>query len=194
MIDSDTPDAALMTMLGSGDDAALDEVMRRYKGKLFDFIARYLNDADQAADILQETFIRVYFKAGTYDPRYRFSTWLYRIAINLCHDWNRKNKMKRWFGLDAGKEHDSGLAHYSEALAANGIGIEDRVDAVRLLTRVGEEIGRLPHDLRVALVLYVVEENSQERCAELLGVSLKTVETRIYRARKRLAERLAGMQ
>ena len=188
-IKDDASDEELIALVKQGVEPALSSLMNRYKHKLFAFISRYVKDEDAAYDILQETFIRLHFKADTYKPEYTFSTWLYQIAINLCRDWGRKQKVRQIFSLDAPINEDEGSYH--DIIADPASNIEDLTDLRKNLASLDKEIQKLPHKLRTALILFAVEEYSQEKCSEILGVSIKTVETRVYRARKILAEKIA---
>lgn len=185
-----TPDKALIHLVAKGREAALNEIMRRYKHRLHAFIVRYVKDEDVAYDILQETFIRVHFKADTYSPAYEFSTWLYQIAINLCRDWGRKQKIRQFLSLDVmiGNEENISL---HDVISDPHSNIEDLAELRQQLRLLDKEIQRLPHKLKTALILFALEENSQEACAAILGVTPKTVETRVYRARKILTGKLA---
>lgn len=190
-IDYTTEDKTLVRLVSEGCEPALNELMCRYKHKLFAFISRYVKDEDAAYDILQETFIRLHFKAETYRPAYKFSTWLYQIAINLCRDWGRKQKIRQFLSLDAAIGDEDGNATYHEILSDPSGNVEDLADTRQQLHILDQEIQKLPHKLKTALILFAVEENSQGACAELLNITPKTVETRVYRARKILAEKLA---
>lgn len=189
-IKDNTSDEELIALVRQGVEAALNMLMLRYKHKLFAFISRYVKDEDAAYDILQETFIKLHFKADTYKPEYKFSTWLYQIAMNLCRDWGRKNKLRQWLSLDALISDDSEET-YHDIIKGSGSNIEDLTDLKKNLKLLDKEIQKLPHNLKAALILFAIEENSQEECAEILGVTPKTVETRVYRARKILAEKIA---
>lgn len=189
-ISDGTSDETLIAQVQQGIEPALNTIMSRYKHKLFAFISRYVKDEDAAYDILQETFIKVHFKADTYKPEYKFSTWLYQIAMNLCRDWGRKNKLKQWLSLDA-LINDDTEETYHDILADQNSNIEDLTDLRKNLKLLDKEIRKLPHNLKTALILFAIEEYSQEKCAEILSVTPKTVETRVYRARKILAEKIA---
>ena len=189
-IREDTPDKDLIYLVTQGNELALNEIMRRYKHKLFAFISRYVKDEDAAYDIVQETFIRVYSKADSYNPSYKFSTWLYQIAINLCRDYGRKQKLRQAFSLDAPVSEEEG-GSYHDILPDPSSNVEDLTDLRQNLATVSQEIQKLPHKLKTALILFAIEEHSQEKCAEILGVTVKTVEARVYRARKILAEKVA---
>jgi RNA polymerase sigma-70 factor (ECF subfamily) len=183
-------DKQLIGLVADGHEPALNELMRRYKHKLFAFIFRYVKDEDAAHDILQESFIRLHFKADSYSPAYKFSTWLYQIAINLCRDWGRKQKVRQFLSLDT-SIGDDGVSHYHDIIADSDNNIEDLVDTRQQLKIIDQEIAKLPHKLKTALILFALEGNSQETCAQLLSTTPKTVETRVYRARKILAKKLA---
>ena len=91
----DDPDLPLIQALQRGTDRTLDELMQRHKEPLFRFIYRYVLNEEEARDLLQETFIRVYFKRDQYRPSAKFSTWLYHIALNLCRDHARSHAGKQ---------------------------------------------------------------------------------------------------
>ena len=188
-INEKTSDSNLIRLLCKGEEAALNEIMWRYKHKVFAFICRYVRDEDAAYDIVQEVFIRVYFKAESYNSSYKFSTWLYQIAINLCRDWGRKQKIRQFFSLDAPINDGEG-GSYHDIIAAPDDNSEDIAGFRKNLEILDKEIEKLPHKLKTALILFVIEENSQEQCAEILGVTIKTIETRVYRARKFLAKKI----
>lgn len=171
-------DRELAARLARGDHAALDAIMGRYKKRLYQFIRRYLRDDEAAYDVLQETFIRLFYHAGRYDPAYRFSTWLYQIALNLCRDHARKHRNSLHAPLTG--EEPGGPEGDAERAAGSR----------QELILVQREIARLPHKLKAALVAFAVEENSRGACAEILGISPRAVEARVYRARKILSEKL----
>jgi RNA polymerase sigma-70 factor (ECF subfamily) len=179
------PDLPLLRELQQGNDAALDSLMERHSGGLFRFIYRYVLNEEDARDLLQETFVRAYFKRHQFQPRARISTWLYRIALNLCRDHARSRPTKE------GKLTES-LALPREEIAGASRTPSDHAETNEDLILLEKAIHSLPHDLRTALILAVLEEKPQEECARLLGVSRKAVETRVYRARKLLAERLSS--
>ena len=85
-------DRTLVNRLRSGDDFALNEIMQRYKERIYRLAWRYVGNEDAVLDVTQETFTKLYFNIDKYDPSYKFSTWLFQIAVNLCRDHLRKNK------------------------------------------------------------------------------------------------------
>jgi RNA polymerase sigma factor (sigma-70 family) len=144
-----------------------------------------LGNEDAALDVTQETFTKLYFNIDKYDPAYKFSTWLFQIAVNLCRDHLRKNKNHvRNVSLDALSEGGSGDWQRSDE------NIEASLQSKQQLALLRQEIERLPDTLKEAFILFALEERTQNECAEILDVSAKTVETRVYRARKILSEKL----
>ncbi len=183
-------DGEVMLALQSGQDKALDELMRRYKQPLFHFVMRYTRDEDTSYDIVQETFFRVYNKAESFNPAYKFKTWLYQIALNLCRDYARKKKLQSFISLDTwmGGDEEDGSLH---DILASDENIESLSEHRQTLKLLENQIDRLPHKLKTALILFALENHSQEECARILGITPKTVEMRVYRARKILLQTLS---
>ncbi|NBX72845.1 MAG: sigma-70 family RNA polymerase sigma factor [Alphaproteobacteria bacterium] len=178
-------DYALVKRLSSGDDFALNEIMQRYKERVYRLSWRYVGNEEAALDVTQETFTKLYFNIEKYDPAYKFSTWVFQIAVNLCRDHLRKNKNHaRNVSYDALSESGSGDWQQSEE------NIEASFQSKQQLAHLRQEIERLPDTLKEAFILFALEERTQNECAEILNVSAKTVETRVYRARKILSEKL----
>lgn len=182
-------DGDLMLALQQGRDFVLDELMKRHKQPLFHFVTRYTRDEDTAYDIVQEAFFRVYTRAETYNPSYRFKTWLYQITLNLCRDHARKKRLQSVLSLDAWTDDaDKGSLH---DILASGENVESLTEHRQTLKILEKQIDKLPHKLKTALILFALEDRSQEECARILGVTPKTVETRVYRARKILLQKLS---
>lgn len=178
-------DVALVKRLRSGDDFALNEIMHRYKERIYRLAWRYVGNEDAALDVTQETFTKLYFNIDKYDPAYKFSTWVFQIAVNLCRDYLRKNKNHtRNVSLDALNESGAGDWQRSDE------NIEAGFLTRQQLTLLRREIDLLPDTLKEAFILFAIEERTQAECAAILDVSAKTVETRVYRARKILSEKL----
>lgn len=176
-------DGDLVARAAGGEQVAFTALMRRYKEPLYRLIRRHVGDADESYDVLQESFVSAWGALVRYDSGRSFYVWLARIALNKCRDRGRRLFVRRLVrgatSLDAvGDVADP--APLADALAI------DR-DA---LTRLDRAISALPAKLKEPLILTTLEELSQAEAAALLGVSIKTVETRVYRARQRLAATL----
>lgn len=167
-----------------GDEAGLNELMARHQEALHRFAYRYLGNAADADEVVQETFVRAWFKAGSFQPRGKVRTWLFSIAANLCRD--RLRLAHRRISTLPVDEERTAQGQAGQIVAAS----DSRTAARDDLQRLQAEIHRLPHKLKAALILCVLEGHSHEEAATLLGVSTKAVELSIYRARKQLRERL----
>ncbi|MGA7392917.1 MAG: RNA polymerase sigma factor [Terrimicrobiaceae bacterium] len=179
------PDLPLVRALQAGDDSALNELIRKYQQPLFGFICRYTGDEETARDILQETFVRLYFGVRRFKPRAKFATWLYSIAMNLCRDDARSKQRRQSYATESLDVND---LHRRVPFADRAP--DSDASSREQLAMLQKAIEELPHDLRTALLLFAVEGHSQWECAELLGISPKAVETRVYRARKILGKKI----
>lgn len=183
MAKTDDPDFEWVRALQNGDDAALNELMARHRLPLVRFLHRYTRSAAVAEDLAQETFVRAYFHIGDFKPSARFSTWLYRIGVNLARDYARSKQFKR--ALRNEPIPESGTAWELPDTASLP---SDQARAAEELKCVYRLIHELPHPLKSAFLLTVIEERSQKEVAEILGITPKAVETRVYRARSLLSE------
>ncbi|MFN3780089.1 MAG: RNA polymerase sigma factor [Brevundimonas aurantiaca] len=165
-----------------GDRAAFSALMASTMGDLHRFIRRYVGEESEAHDLLQETYTAAWLAIGRYDPSRPFEAWLRTIAVNKCRDWARKRTVRRIISGMTGLE-DREVADLPEPAPL----AEARIDDRRRLALVDGAIGRLPDGLKAPLLLSVMEGRSQGDIAAILGVSVKTVETRIARARRKLA-------
>ena len=184
------PDLPLLEALVAGEDLALNELIRRHQAALFSFAFRYLRDATAAHDVVQECFVRLYFKAASFKPGSTVKTWLYTIATNLCRD------RLRWLGrrrndvaLDAPTVAGNGKTRV-EAADTSPLPSEQTAQADRFEV-LQRAIDLLPHNLRLAVVLCSLEGKTHQEAAEILGTTPKTIELRIYHAKAKLRELLA---
>lgn len=185
-------DRRLMEALQSGDDSALDQIMARYREPIFGFAFRQLANESAAADVAQETFVRVYVHRTKFKPHGTFRSWLYRIASNLCVDHARRLWRTQGVSLDAKSE--SGTEHaLGEFLVATDLAPDLAAAAASDIAELQTAIAELPQALREPLVLFALEDRSQQECAELLGISARAVETKVARARALLKTRLSHL-
>jgi RNA polymerase sigma factor (sigma-70 family) len=189
--DRNALDRADMERLASGHDAALNELMARHGEKLFNFLVRALENQEDAADLAQETFVRVYQHRRRFDPRQKFTTWLYSIGSNLVKDRYRWRSRHPAVALDA--EPDGRETSLLDALMDNKPSPTDTAMQVERGEAVRRAVSGLPEELRLPLILAEYEERSHLEIGEILGCSAKAVETRIYRARQHLRKELAGL-
>ena len=187
----DELDVQEMSRLAAGHDAALNELMQRHGEKLFHYLVRSLQNEDDAADLAQETFVKVYQSRTRFDPSQKFSTWLYAIASNLVRDRYRWRSRHPQISLDA--ESNATGDSFRDSFPGGGpspnesVQVEERAEAVRVA------VAALPEELRQPLILAEYEERSHAEIGAILGCSAKAVETRIYRARQQLRASLGGL-
>lgn len=181
------PDAALAARAARGQDSAFSTLMRRHERALFLFVRRYVGAGDVALDIVQESFVSAWKALGRYDARVPFAVWLRSIALNKCRDHGRRMRVRRI--LFGEKDLDSVEA---QRQADPAVGAHDNLVEVHRRAALEAAIARLPSKLKEPLLLTYFEDLSQLEAAKILGVSVKTVETRVYRARQKLAEAVAS--
>ena len=180
----ETPsDEALAARAAAGERAAFDNLIRRYKEPLYRFIRRYVGDADEAYDLLQESFISAWGALHRYDASRHFAPWLHRIALNKCRDFGRRQIVRRAVLRLLALGADDPTP--SEAERA-----EEELEASARLARLDKAIASLPALYKEPLLLTTVEGLSQDETAAILKTTRKAVEMRLYRARRKLSEML----
>ncbi len=183
------PDLPLIEAIQAGDDRALNELIARHREPLYHFVFRYLRDETAAGDVVQEAFVRVYFKAATFEPRSTVKTWIYAIALNLCRDHGRRRARRRGdVSLDAPLPDDQPRPEPADS----GPLPSDKALESERFAGLQRAIDRLPHKLKAALVLCALEGRSQQEAAAIVGTTPKTIELRIYHAKQKLREFLTG--
>lgn len=190
-LDPDELDAQDMRRLAAGQDGALNTLMERHAGKLFNYLVRCLQNEDDAADAAQETFVKVYQSRARFDSEQKFTTWLYAIAANLVKDRYRWRSRHPQVSLDA--ESDAAGASFRESLPGNDPLPHERVLAAERSAIIRRAVATLPEELRQPLILSEYEERSHAEIGAMLSCSEKAVETRIYRARQQLRISLSSL-
>jgi RNA polymerase sigma-70 factor, ECF subfamily len=173
-----------------GDQNAFAELVELYKDKVFQICYRMLGNRHEAEDIAQEAFIRAYVNIETFNQKRKFSTWLFRIATNLCIDRIRKKKPDYY--LDAEVAGTDGLTMYSQ-VAADVQMPEDEVENMELQETIQKEISKLPEKYRSVIVLKYIEELPLQEISEILDMPLGTVKTRVHRGREALRKQLKSL-
>ncbi|RLQ93248.1 RNA polymerase sigma factor SigW [Falsibacillus albus] len=173
-----------------GDQNAFSEIVELYKDKVFQICFRILGNRHEAEDIAQEAFLRAYVNIESFNQKRKFSTWLFRIATNLCIDRIRKKKPDYY--LDAEVAGTEGLNMYSQ-VAADVVMPEDELENLELRDIIQQEILKLPQKYRSVIVLKYIEELSLNEISEILDIPLGTVKTRIHRGREALRKQLRNI-
>jgi len=181
-------DRADMERLAAGHDAALNELMERHATPVFHFLCRMLGNEDDANDLAQETFVRVFRARDSFRTNEKFSAWLYTIAANLARNhfrWRSRHPNVSLETESPGTDQTLGATIPGENPAPN-----EQALAAERAAAVRAAVGRLPEDLREAIVLCEWEERSVAEAAVILETTPKAIESRLYRARQTLRERL----
>ena len=187
----DERDRADMIRLASGHGAALNDLMERHAGKLFNYLIRCLQNEDDAADTTQEIFVRVYQNCAKFDTRMKFSTWLYAIATNLVKDRYRHRTRHPQVSLDA--ENEATGENFRESVPEQNATPSESLQATERAEAVRKAVTELPEELRTPLILCEYEELSHAEIGKILDCTPKAVETRIYRARNQLRDKLGRL-
>jgi RNA polymerase sigma-70 factor (ECF subfamily) len=187
----DEQDAQDMARLAGGHDAALDDLMDRHAERLFHFLVRSLQNEADAADLAQETFVKVFQNRAKFDPQQKFYTWLFAIASNLVRDRYRWRSRHQQVPLDADDEQTE--SSLKDTLAAPEPAPDQRMQTEERADEVRNAVAALPDELKQPLILAVYHDLPQAEIATILKCSVKAVETRIYRARQQLRTAVAGL-
>ena len=176
-------DWELLGRVAAGDTGSFTPIVERHQDRLVALCERMLMDREEARDVAQEVFLKAYGKASSLEPRGQLYTWLYRVAVNHCLNRIRRRKLVRFLSFSA--DVDGAAEGVPEP--ADGAPGPDQVVADRARWRATRAaIETLPANQRAVLVLARFEGLPQRKIAELLGISEGAVESRLFRAMKRL--------
>jgi RNA polymerase sigma-70 factor (ECF subfamily) len=182
-------DHALIEATKRGDESAFAEIVHRYRNPIVNYLYRFLNDYEEAVDLAQETFVRVYFAIDRYHTGFAFSTYIYRIATNLAISELRKRKRRRLLSLTGLFQSDADETAEFQPRDERSLPDADLVDdeTSKIIARA---IAALPEKYRVAVILRDVEGRSYEEIAEVMELGLGTTKSRISRGRSLLRDKL----
>lgn len=175
---ANTPDIShVIKVAREGDLLAFEQIMRLYERRVFGYVMRHVNNREDAEDITQEVFIKLYKKFGSYDPKQTFTTWLFTIATNTIYDFLRHRRGKQDL-----LTVDDPVQPFETADA------RDPYIAVAAAVDVGQALEKIKTVYRTVLLLYYRDELTCEEIAAALKIPVGTVKTHLSRARKSLKE------
>lgn len=188
----DLSDEELMLACKEDHGEALEEIYRRYYRKIYSYVCRNYMRKEQAEDITQEAFLRVYRGRKNYQPTAKFSVWLYRIARNLCIDesrryWNRNVSRETETTLD-----DNQLSPI-DSLADDSGDVRKRLDEENDMSTIREAVAQLSPEQKEVIVLNKFQGLSYQEIGEIIGSNTESVKQKAYRAHLRLREILAPL-
>ena len=185
---TDPSDESLMSLFQQGNEPAYALLVQRYKDELTNFSRRFLGDRDEADDVVQETFVRVWRSRGSYTPAARFSTWIYTIASNLAKTRLRRWSLRRFVRL--GEPHGDGQMF---DLPDESAGPDGAADDTLREERIQQALKSLPVKYREVVVLRDIQQLSYEEIVAITGTAMGTVKSRINRARTLLRDQLRDL-
>jgi len=176
-------EAALVQRVQAADEMAFREIVERYQSKVFSIIYGILRNHNDAEDIAQQVFTKVYFSIRSFDFRSSLLTWIYKITVNECYDYLRKKKVRRLVYESDFSQEDALRVENSEPARDQrppvDVTLAQRDLAMKLLAR-------LPEQERTLLLMKEVEGHSVEELAEMTGINENTIKVKLFRARQKL--------
>lgn len=173
-------DRALVERFRGGDTGAFQELMASHEDRVFSICLRVVRNRDLALDATQDTFINVFRRIDSFDGRAKFSTWLYRVAVNSCYDLLRKEQRRQTQPMP-------------EHVDPADLSVDDDLEAVELRPELTRALGMIGEQFRDAIVLVDIEGLSIDEAADVLDVAPGTIKSRLYRGRRALAEHLGNL-
>lgn len=180
-------DEDLISNFQAGDVSAFEEIVRRYKDQLVNFAYRFLGDLEEAEDIAQETFLRVFRKKNAYRNVAKFSTWIYTITGNLAKTELRRRKRRKLISLSS-----LGFEDKDFDLKDTKKGPEESVHELIKDEFIQRAINLLPDKFREVIIFRDIQELSYEEISTIVKIPLGTVKSRVNRGRLKLQEILSG--
>jgi RNA polymerase sigma-70 factor (ECF subfamily) len=184
-----TNDTDLVARAAAGEGICFDQLVERYHRQIANFVFRMVGNYETALDLTQEVFIKVYSSLGRYNPEFKFSTWIYKIASNTAIDYLRKQSVTvSPLYMVSGDDEEFELP-----IPAKGPSPERALERTERSAQIEEAISKLPPRYRELIVLRHVSEFSYDEIAEVTGLPLGTVKNRIFRAREAMRKHLIRM-
>lgn len=182
-------DLSLVERCRASDDAAFSEVVARYKTKIYNYIYRMTGSSEDAEDLTQEVFIRMYTSIDTFRGQSSLNTWLFRIAGNLCIDrFRRAKKRTPAYSLD----EPVGDAAQVHEVPDHTYEPHRLLENVEMAEQIQQALSKLPEKLRATLLLHDIEGMPYEEISQVVGCPLGTVKSRLFNARMQLRQQLSG--
>jgi RNA polymerase sigma-70 factor (ECF subfamily) len=191
--DEKTTDEDLMSKVRLGNEHAFESLIHRHQRSVLNFIFRFMGNRTDAEDLTQEVFLRVWKAAGSYRPDAKFTTWVYKIATNLCINKQRAIRIRRLFAQSHPQEQRQGLKDaFIIGEGAELLTPEDRLIDSEQSFQLMNVLNELPTSQRLAIVLKIYDEMSYREIAQIMDRSISAVDSLLIRAKKNLRKKLTG--
>lgn len=191
MIAVSNADTTLIQRCQANDAAAFNEIVARYKNKVYNYVCRMVGTGIDAEDLTQETFIRAYMNMKTFQSRASLNTWLYRIATNICIDYTRKNSRVKAMTTSLQREDLEEEGETERDLPDERFNPQNLLLNKELGAQLETALKALPEKLRTVVLLHDIEGLAYDEIAQIVDCPLGTVKSRLFNARAALREKLA---
>ena len=176
-------EAALIRRVQARDEMAFREIVENYQAKVYSIIFGILRNRNDAEDISQQVFAKVYFSIRNFDSRSSLLTWIYKITVNECYDYLRKKKVRKLVYESDFSEDESRRMQASEPAIDPGLPIDTRLAQRDLVMKL---LGKLSEEDRSLMVMKEVEGHSVEELAQMTGLNENTIKVKLFRTRQKL--------
>jgi len=180
-------DEEVVSYIVKGKTELFSVIIDRYQSKVFSTAFHYTHDHEEARDLTQEIFIKLYNNLQKYKGKASFSTWLYRIAVNRCIDWTRKKKPQTVSAISDGGEEELDIY---DTIADSGGGPEEALIKQENAVYLRKLVESLPEIYKTVIILYYFEDFSPQEISEIIGVPKRTIDTRLFRGKNLLKLRM----
>ena len=191
-MDKEISSEELMAKIAKGGEDAFEILVNRHQTSILNLTYRFIGNRTQAEDLAQEVFIKVWQAAKSYEPKAKFTTWIYRITANLCFNELKSARRKKWFSFSQSDE-DSRAA-VEESLADSAPSAEDILLQKERSRQISNALQSLPENQRMALILKRYDGLSYQEIAQVIGRSVSAVESLLVRAKRTLQEKLKNYE
>ena len=178
-------EAALVRRVQARDEIAFREIVERYQAKIFSIIYGILRNHNDAEDIAQQVFSKIYFSIKNFDFRSSLLTWIYKITVNECYDYLRKKRVRKLVYESDFSEEDSQRMQNTETAIDQGPPVDTQLAQRDLVVKL---LGRLSVEDRSLLLLKEVEGHSVEELSQMTGMNENTIKVKLFRARQKLVK------
>ncbi|MGZ3533698.1 MAG: RNA polymerase sigma factor [Thermodesulfobacteriota bacterium] len=188
----DFPSEELMAKIAKGDEDAFEILVNRHQTSILNLVYRFVGDRTQAKDLAQEVFVRVWQSAKTYEPKAKFTTWIYRITTNLCFNELKSARRRKWFSFN--RSDEDGEHTFEETLSDSAPSAEDLLLEKERSRQISDALQSLPENQRMAMVLKRYDDLSYQEIGQIIGCSVSAVESLLVRAKRALQEKLKNYE
>ena len=184
-----------MVRSGRGDSRAFEILVRRHQGSVLNFIYRFIGDRIEAEDLAQEVFLKVWQSAATYKPTAKFTTWIFRIAANLCINKQKSDRIRRLFMVPPSRKEEEDVGNeFSADHATKSPSPEDLLLEAERKRQILSALRSLPANQRIAIILKKYEGLSYKEISKIMGLTVSAVDSLLIRAKRNLHGQLVSQE